>query len=101
LSGVSCLQIPGSEKILETVSGADRGNKLANLLKKTGLTKAAMSSFGEPELLDDLADHWNAGNHKEVCCRSSTDAASNCSATGVTKRYAADAGQMQLQIAVP
>jgi len=50
------------------VSGADRGNKLANLLKKTGLTKAAMSSFGEPELLDDLADHWNAGNHKEVCC---------------------------------
>ncbi|KAL0045166.1 hypothetical protein WJX82_010887 [Trebouxia sp. C0006] len=58
-------QIPGSEKILETVSGADRGNKLANLLKKTGLTKAAMSSFGEPELLDDLADHWNAGNHKE------------------------------------
>lgn len=61
-----CMQIPGSEKILETVSGADRGNKLANLLKKTGLTKAAMSSFGEPELLDDLADHWNAGNHKEV-----------------------------------
>ncbi len=68
VSVVSCLQIPGSEKILETVSGADRGNKLANLLKKTGLTKAAMSSFGEPELLDDLADHWNAGNHKEVCC---------------------------------
>ncbi len=68
MSVVSCLQIPGSEKILETVSGADRGNKLANLLKKTGLTKAAMSSFGEPELLDDLADHWNAGNHKEVCC---------------------------------
>jgi len=61
-----CLQIPGSEKILETVSGADRGNKFANLLKKTGLTKAAMSSFGEPELLDDLVDHWNAGNHKEV-----------------------------------
>ncbi len=76
---VSCLQIPGSEKILETVSGADRGNKLASLLKKTGLTKAAMSSFGEPELLDDLADHWNAGNHKEV---------------------AADALQMQLQIAL-
>lgn len=68
VSVVCCLQIPGSEKILETVSGADRGNKLANLLKKTGLTKAAMSSFGEPELLDDLADHWNAGNHKEVCC---------------------------------
>ena len=63
----SCLlQIPGSEKILETVSGADRGNKFANILKKTGLTKAAMSSFGEPELLDDLVDHWNAGNHKEV-----------------------------------
>lgn len=60
------MQIPGSEKILETVSGADRGNKIANLLKKTGLTKAAMSSFGEPELLDDLVDHWNAGNHKEV-----------------------------------
>lgn len=53
--------------ILETVSGADRGNKFANILKKTGLTKAAMSSFGEPELLDDLVDHWNAGNHKEVC----------------------------------
>ena len=63
------LQIPGSEKILETVSGADRGNKFANILKKTGLTKAAMSSFGEPELLDDLVDHWNAGNHKEVCSR--------------------------------
>lgn len=61
------LQIPGSEKILEAASGADRGNKFANLLKKTGLTKAAMSSFGEPELLDDLVDHWNAGNHKEVC----------------------------------
>ena len=64
-------QIPGSEKILEVASGADRGNKFANLLKKTGLTKAAMSSFGEPELLDDLVDHWNAGNHKEVggiCC---------------------------------
>ncbi len=70
---VPCLQIPGSEKILETVSGADRGNKLANLLKKTGLTKAAMSSFEEPELLDDLADHWNAGNHKEVCCCCATD----------------------------
>ena len=67
-----CLQIPGSEKILEVASGADRGNKFADLLKKTGLTKAAMSSFGEPELLDDLVDHWNAGNHKEVyvrfCC---------------------------------
>ena len=25
-----------------------------------------MSSFGEPELLDDLVDHWNASNHKEV-----------------------------------
>ena len=61
------MQIPGSEKILETVSGADRGNKIASLFKKTGLTKAAMSSFGEPELLDDLVDHWNAGNHKEVC----------------------------------
>ena len=61
------LQIPGSEKILEAASGADRGNKISNLLKKTGLTKAAMSSFGEPELLDDLVDHWNAGNHKEVC----------------------------------
>ena len=60
------LQIPGSEKILEAASGADRGNKFANLLKKTGISKAAMSSFGEPELLDDLVDHWNAGNHKEV-----------------------------------
>lgn len=60
------MQIPGSEKLLEVASGADRGNRFANLLKKTGLSKAAMSSFGEPELLDDLVDHWNAGNHKEV-----------------------------------
>ena len=34
------MQMPGSVKILETVSGADRGNKIASLSKRTALAMA-------------------------------------------------------------
>jgi hypothetical protein len=32
---------------------------------KTGAFKEIVNSFGEPELLDDLNDHWTSENHKE------------------------------------
>lgn len=31
----------------------------------TGLAASVNSAFGEPELLDDLLDHWSADIHKE------------------------------------
>ncbi|KAI9176025.1 hypothetical protein H9P43_006389 [Blastocladiella emersonii ATCC 22665] len=32
-------------------------------LKKTGAFKTIVNSLGEPELLDDLNDHWTSANH--------------------------------------
>jgi hypothetical protein len=34
-------------------------------LRKTGLIGQYVNHFGQPELLDDLADHWTAENHLE------------------------------------
>eukprot|EP00955_Chlamydomonas_euryale_P018558 197804-Chlamydomonas_euryale.AAC.3 len=34
-------------------------------MQKTGLASAIYNAFGEPEILDDLLDHWSASVHKQ------------------------------------
>ena len=35
------------------------------MFKLTGITKAVFNDMGEPELLDDLTDHWTGENHAD------------------------------------
>ena len=53
------MQIPGFKKILETVSGADRGNKIASLFKKTVVAMAVCAFLLQaPEASLLHADSW-------------------------------------------
>eukprot|EP00892_Ulva_mutabilis_P002362 jgi/Ulvmu1/12126/UM084_0053.1 len=45
---------------LEKFMEAGEGN---NIFTKTGVYNALMNEFGEPELLDDLLDHWGSSRH--------------------------------------
>jgi hypothetical protein len=61
-------QLPGSERVLKALShacNADRNNVLTDVMHRAGV-HAALMKFEEPELLDDLLDHWGATPHLEV-----------------------------------
>ncbi|KXZ50228.1 hypothetical protein GPECTOR_17g865 [Gonium pectorale] len=51
--------IRGARSVLRISSN----NVVAGLLAKLG--KSPMNIFGEPELMDDLDDHWSADSHEE------------------------------------
>lgn len=65
------VQIPMSEKAMGVVSSIGRFAAIDNVLNKTGLWNkvkgTAISHFEEPELLDDLLDHWTSDFHVKVC----------------------------------
>ncbi|KAJ3044004.1 hypothetical protein HDV00_003532 [Rhizophlyctis rosea] len=52
-------------KVFEKVFDAMPNVGLAEAIGKTGLYKNVMGCFGEPELADDLCDHWTHDNHAE------------------------------------
>ncbi|PNH09390.1 hypothetical protein TSOC_003985, partial [Tetrabaena socialis] len=57
--------VPGVEDAMMALAGTGlMANAMTTFLQKTGLASKIMSQFGEPELLDDLLDHWSAEVHK-------------------------------------
>lgn len=54
------------------MSTLGRTHAIDAVLNKTGLWTAvkgkAISNFEEPELLDDLLDHWTSDFHAKVVC---------------------------------
>ncbi|KAG2502194.1 hypothetical protein HYH03_000681 [Edaphochlamys debaryana] len=56
--------ITGSHTLLQCFRWLDRTPLLRPMVAKTGVSSAIMNKFGEPELLDDLADHWVAPGHR-------------------------------------
>eukprot|EP00879_Flechtneria_rotunda_P009341 GHRR01009780.1.p1 GENE.GHRR01009780.1~~GHRR01009780.1.p1 ORF type:complete len:646 (+),score=209.66 GHRR01009780.1:188-2125(+) len=58
-------KIPVSESILSSMSGAmARSKPMRDAVGKlAGSTSGAVSVFNEPDLLDDLLDHWTSGDH--------------------------------------
>ncbi|KAJ3299828.1 hypothetical protein HK104_006762 [Borealophlyctis nickersoniae] len=44
--------------------GGGQARILDVVMQKTGVWSAVMSPFGEPELLDDLVDHWTNPHHE-------------------------------------
>jgi hypothetical protein len=65
----SC-QIPLSEKAMGVLSTLGRTPAIDMVLHKTGLWGSVkgkvVSHFEEPELLDDLLDHWTSDFHTKV-----------------------------------
>ena len=37
---------------------------IVSMMQKTGLSSHLYNSFGEPEILDDLIDHWSSKRHQ-------------------------------------
>ncbi|GFR42308.1 hypothetical protein Agub_g3210, partial [Astrephomene gubernaculifera] len=56
--------IAGSHVLMSCFRRLDRTAFLRPLLAKTGASAAILDKFGEPELLDDLRDHWVAPGHR-------------------------------------
>jgi len=69
----ACLgaQIPLSEKAMGMMSSVGRVAAIDTILQKTGLWGSVkgkvVSQFEEPQLLDDLLDHWTSDFHTKVC----------------------------------
>ncbi|KXZ56912.1 hypothetical protein GPECTOR_1g822 [Gonium pectorale] len=58
--------VPCLEDAMDALAGTGiMGNAMSLFLQKTGLSSQIYSQFGEPELLDDLLDHWSAKTHEE------------------------------------
>ena len=57
-------KVPISEGLLQLVSNMNRISALNALLVKTNILSSLMK-FDEPELLDDLVDHWTGVHHSE------------------------------------
>ncbi|GMH41547.1 hypothetical protein BSKO_09457 [Bryopsis sp. KO-2023] len=57
-------KVPLTEATLEMLSMFNRIDAVNEILQKTGLLSSIMA-FDEPELLDDLMDHWTAGPHMQ------------------------------------
>lgn len=57
--------IVGSEGIMETMQAASKVDFITNALNSTGLNKVIYSHLDEPELLDDIKDHWTATGHEK------------------------------------
>ncbi|EFJ41758.1 hypothetical protein VOLCADRAFT_121617 [Volvox carteri f. nagariensis] len=57
--------VPGIEEAMMALAGTGlMVSALTAFLQKTGLSSQIYSHFGEPELLDDLLDHWSARSHE-------------------------------------
>ncbi|GIL73332.1 hypothetical protein Vretifemale_3526 [Volvox reticuliferus] len=57
--------VPGIEEAMMALAGTGlMVSALTAFLQKTGLSSQIYSQFGEPELLDDLLDHWSARPHE-------------------------------------
>ncbi|KAG2448173.1 hypothetical protein HYH02_006758 [Chlamydomonas schloesseri] len=57
--------VPGVEDAMMALAGTGvMANALTAFLQKTGLSEHLFNMFGEPELLDDLLDHWSADVHE-------------------------------------
>ncbi|KAJ3049565.1 hypothetical protein HK097_009451 [Rhizophlyctis rosea] len=52
-------------KVFSNVFGNLPNSGIGEAIGKTGLYKNVMGCFGEPELADDLCDHWTHDNHAE------------------------------------
>ncbi|KAI8466181.1 MAG: hypothetical protein J3K34DRAFT_524717 [Monoraphidium minutum] len=53
-----------SQRVLEFFRKLSNVPFIFRTLKATGVTHQVYSHFDEPELLDDLKDHWSSPNHK-------------------------------------
>lgn len=51
--------LPGQEKVWRLLDNA----KVGRIMSKTGLGQKITDNFGEAKLLDDIIDHWDAGQH--------------------------------------
>lgn len=64
------MQIPLTEKAMGLLSNLGRDNTVDMLMNKMGawglMKGKVISGFNEPELLDDLLDHWTADPHVKV-----------------------------------
>lgn len=67
---VMCLPVPivyphlgGAEEALALLQSYDPSAQFSQLMAKTGLWASLINGFEEPELLDDLRDHWDAVGH--------------------------------------
>lgn len=59
-------KVPISENLYQLVSAMNRISALNALLVKTNILSSIMKfEFDEPELLDDLVDHWTGYHHSE------------------------------------
>ena len=54
----------GALSVVGRLNVVDKRLEQLGLWSKLGI----MSAFKEPEILDDLVDHWGAGAHAQVCC---------------------------------
>ena len=75
------MQVPGSEAMLEAMSGADK--VLNKVMRVTGIGKKIMSGFGEPEV------------------STAVPAVSGSLVTGVGKRIMSGFGEPEVSMAVP
>jgi len=57
--------LKGAEPVLKTMQSLNKNPFIAKVFKLTGITKAVFNDMGEPELLDDLTDHWTGENHAD------------------------------------
>ncbi|KAL3136206.1 hypothetical protein ABBQ32_007220 [Trebouxia sp. C0010 RCD-2024] len=51
--------LPGQEKVWRLLDNA----KVGHIMSKTGMGQKIVDNFGEAKLLDDIIDHWDAGQH--------------------------------------
>jgi len=57
-------KIPVTESVLASISNAMATRKgVRDWVNKVSLPSGALSAFNEPDLLDDLLDHWTAADH--------------------------------------
>lgn len=57
--------LKSGEDILGKLESWDPKKIVNNLMAKTGLWSSIMSGLNEPELLDDMRDHWTSKGHEE------------------------------------
>jgi len=57
--------LKGGEAILTTLGKMNKNPFMHKVFKATGVAKAVFNDVDEPELLDDLRDHWSAPTHAE------------------------------------
>ncbi|KAK9828764.1 hypothetical protein WJX72_001969 [[Myrmecia] bisecta] len=58
-------EIVASEDVLNLFSTSNRSEVMDFLMTKTGLRSSVLSKFDEPELSDDIGDHWTSANHRK------------------------------------